>query len=145
MHSTSASKSLIKMLNRTSPRNESWGTLLVTVCQPDAASFIMALWAPPFSHIITSKVSPAHYRLISQSDNLSRRVLWGIISKAFLKCKKITTTAFPLSNEWVNYWVISHVQVWSVMLHLCLWVYICMRNMYFELADSPSLKWIFKL
>jgi len=42
MHSTPASRSLIKMLNRTGPRNEPWGEPLVTSHQPPVP-FITAL------------------------------------------------------------------------------------------------------
>ncbi|KAK4826226.1 hypothetical protein QYF61_006267 [Mycteria americana] len=39
------------------------------------------------------------YLLISQLDNLSRRVLGGTVSKAFLKFRKTTSTAFPSSTR----------------------------------------------
>jgi len=45
MLSTHASRSLVKMFNRTGPSIEPWGAALVTDCQPDVALFTMTCWA----------------------------------------------------------------------------------------------------
>jgi len=45
----SSSRSLMKMLNRTGPGIDPWGTPLVTGLQPDFMLLITMLWAQPFS------------------------------------------------------------------------------------------------
>jgi len=40
-----SSRSSIKILNRTGPSTDSWGTPLVTGCQLDLTSFTTILWA----------------------------------------------------------------------------------------------------
>lgn len=95
MQSTPASRSLTEMLNRTIPWSESLETLLVTSHQPDVALFASALWALPFSQFITQGNTNL---LSSQYEHLSRRIL-GMVSKALLKSRKITSTAFPSSKQ----------------------------------------------
>ncbi|KAJ7428537.1 hypothetical protein BTVI_00320 [Pitangus sulphuratus] len=53
MDSIPSSRSLIKMLNRTGPITDPWGTPLVTSRQLDAALFTSTLWAWPSSQFLT--------------------------------------------------------------------------------------------
>ena len=92
MHSTPASSLLTDILKRTGPRIEPWGTSLVIGCQPDIASFSTTFWALPFSQLFTQCTTNP---IIPQFDNLSRRILWGTVSKALLKSRKTASTTFP--------------------------------------------------
>jgi len=74
----------MNVLNSTGPRIEPWGTPRVSSYQPDAAPLTTTLWALPFSQFFTQCTA---YLLISQLDNLSRRMLWGTVSKALLKSR----------------------------------------------------------
>ena len=47
MHLSSASRSFIKMLKKTGPTMEPWGTQLVSCCQPDVTPFTISLWTQP--------------------------------------------------------------------------------------------------
>lgn len=87
------------MLIRTVPRTEPRRTLLVTGYQSDVALFTTILWALPSSQFITQN---SMNLLISQLDNLSRRMLWGAVPKALLKWRKITSTAILSSTKWVT-------------------------------------------
>lgn len=71
MHSSPASRSLIKMSNWTGPRIGPWGVPLMTSYETDVAPFTTAVWALPPSQFITECYM---YLLISQLDNLSRRM-----------------------------------------------------------------------
>ncbi|KAK4823665.1 LOW QUALITY PROTEIN: hypothetical protein QYF61_005017 [Mycteria americana] len=53
VHSIASSRSLIKILNRTGPSTEPWGTPLVTSCQVDLTPFTTTLWARPSSQFFT--------------------------------------------------------------------------------------------
>ncbi|KAJ7413852.1 hypothetical protein WISP_87945 [Willisornis vidua] len=53
--SISSSRLSIKMLNRTGPTTDPWGTPLVTGLQLDAALFTNTLWAKPSSHLLTQQ------------------------------------------------------------------------------------------
>jgi len=59
--------------------------------------------------------------VILQLYNLSVRLLSWTVSKTLLKLKKIYIHCLPLPTKYINYWVISHVQVGSVKSHLCVW------------------------
>lgn len=69
-------KSLIEMLNRTGQRTEPCETLLVTGCQPDAASFTKNLWALEFS-LFTTK---CNMNLLNSS--YPKRCYKGLLSKS---------------------------------------------------------------
>ncbi|KAK4818658.1 hypothetical protein QYF61_017266 [Mycteria americana] len=55
VHSIPSSRSLIKMLNRTGPSTEPWGTPLVTGRQVDLTPFTTTLWAQPCSQFFTQQ------------------------------------------------------------------------------------------
>ncbi|KAK4827132.1 hypothetical protein QYF61_014526 [Mycteria americana] len=55
VHSIPSSRSLIKILNRTGPNTEPWGTPLVIGCQLDLTPFTTALCAQPSSHVFTQR------------------------------------------------------------------------------------------
>ena len=61
VHSNSASKSLMKKLNKTGPSTDPWWTALVTGLQVDSAPLTTTLWVLPFSHnpiVIPLKSTP---------------------------------------------------------------------------------------
>ncbi|KAK4817624.1 LOW QUALITY PROTEIN: hypothetical protein QYF61_021527, partial [Mycteria americana] len=55
VHSIPLSRSLIKILNRTGPSTEPWGTPLVTGRQLDLTPFTTTLWARPSSQFFTQQ------------------------------------------------------------------------------------------
>ncbi|KAF1629452.1 Serine/threonine-protein phosphatase 4 regulatory subunit 4, partial [Eudyptes filholi] len=55
VHSISLSRSLIKILNRTGPSTEPWGTPLVTSRQLDLTPFTTTLWARPSRQFFTHR------------------------------------------------------------------------------------------
>lgn len=65
--------------------------------QSDVVSFGTTLWALPFRQYFTEHTMNLP---IPQLDNLSRRMLWGIVSKALLKSRTISAT-FPWSTRLV--------------------------------------------
>lgn len=87
-HSAPAPRWLISILGRTGPRMDPRGALLVTKCHTDAAPGITTL-----SHALQPVLHPCTViPLVSQLDNLPRRMLWG--TKILLKSEKGTSTAF---------------------------------------------------
>ncbi|KAJ7399991.1 hypothetical protein BTVI_109665 [Pitangus sulphuratus] len=85
LDSISSSRSSTKMLNRTGPSTDPWGTPLVTDHQLDAAPFTSTLWARPSSQFLTQHRVP----LSKPWDaSFSRSMLWDIMSKALLKSKR---------------------------------------------------------
>ena len=99
VHSTPASRSLIKLLNRASPGVAPWGTPLVTSHQPDAAPFTATIWVLLFRQFFSQC---AIYLLIPQLEHLSRGMLWATVSKALLKSRKLTSTACPSPTRQVT-------------------------------------------
>lgn len=93
------SRLLIDILNRTVFRTAPWGALLVTSCKPDVSPFIKTLWALPFSLFFTKH---SVYLLTWQLESLSRRMLWGRASKAWLKSRKTSFTAYCSSTNQVT-------------------------------------------
>ncbi|CAM9595396.1 unnamed protein product, partial [Bubo scandiacus] len=74
--------SSIKMLNRSGPKTEPWGTPLMTGSQLDLTLFTTTLWARPSSQFFTQQsVCPSKPRAAS----FARRMLWETVSKALLK------------------------------------------------------------
>ncbi|KAK4816403.1 LOW QUALITY PROTEIN: hypothetical protein QYF61_016720 [Mycteria americana] len=60
VHSICLARSLIKILNRTGPNTEPWGTSLVTGRQLDLTPFTTTLWAQPSSqHFTQQRVHPS--------------------------------------------------------------------------------------
>ncbi|KAK4811045.1 hypothetical protein QYF61_015749 [Mycteria americana] len=55
VHSIPSSRSLIKILNKTGPKTEPWGTSLVTSRQLDLTPFTTTLWARPSSQFLPSE------------------------------------------------------------------------------------------
>jgi len=77
-----SSISLRKMLSKTGPKAEHWGTPLVTGRQLDLTPFTTTLCARPFSQFfIQRRVHPSK----PWAASFSRRMLWGTVSKALLK------------------------------------------------------------
>jgi len=58
---------LIKLLNRTGPDTEPWGTAFLTGYQLDLSPFTTTLWAWPSSEVLPSKdyTHPSHEQLVS--------------------------------------------------------------------------------
>ncbi|KAK4827472.1 hypothetical protein QYF61_018708 [Mycteria americana] len=52
-HSIPSSRSSIKILNKSGPKTEPWGTPLVTGCQLDLTPFTTTLWVQPSSQFFT--------------------------------------------------------------------------------------------
>jgi len=76
-----SSRSSIKILNRTGPSTNPWGTPLVTGRQLDLTPFTTTLWARPSSQFLTqSRV----YLSKPRTASLCRRILWETVSKALL-------------------------------------------------------------
>ncbi|KAK4826053.1 hypothetical protein QYF61_004168 [Mycteria americana] len=74
VHSIPSSRSLIKILNRTGPNSEPWGTALVTGRQLDLTPFTTTLWAWPSSQFFTqqrilSAIPPGGGRPVPRFDN----------------------------------------------------------------------------
>lgn len=85
-------------MNRIGLRIEPWGTLLVTGHQPGVDLFPATLATLQLSQFIT------HCGMslcVSHLDHLSRRMLWGTVSKALLKSGNITFPAFLSSTKQV--------------------------------------------
>lgn len=78
------------MLNWTGPSTEPWGAALVTDCQPDVALFTVY-------DLLSSGAQRSVNLFVLLLDRLFRRMLWGMIWKAFLK-----STTFLSSIKWVN-------------------------------------------
>ena len=78
-HSIPSYRSLLKMLNKTGPKTEPWGTPLVISCQLDLMPFTTTLCTWPFSQFfIHRRVHPSK----PWTASFSRRMLWGTVSKA---------------------------------------------------------------
>ena len=92
IHSTPAYRSPTIPLNRINPRNEPWRMLLVIVHQSDVAPFTRTFWTLLSRHFITQHQVNL---FISQLNNLSRRIPWGMVSKVLLKYRMITFAVFP--------------------------------------------------
>ncbi|KAK4821248.1 hypothetical protein QYF61_016547 [Mycteria americana] len=67
-HSIPSSRSLIKILNRTGPKTEPWGTPLVTGCQLDLTPFTTTLWAQPSSQFFTHCTHAMDNRNLCKQD-----------------------------------------------------------------------------
>lgn len=77
-----------------------WEVSLVTSCQLDFVLLIISLWAQWESQFFTHFHSVVHL-LSSYLTNLAIRLLWGTMSKAVLKLRYTTFSAFPLFTELV--------------------------------------------
>ena len=76
VHSISASRLLIKILNRTDPRIEPWGMLLVTGYWPDVIPLTTTLWALALQPVL----HPAHGHLTAgllQKDTVTQKPYWN--------------------------------------------------------------------
>ena len=82
VHSIPSSRSLIKMLKRSGPSIEPWGTLLVTGHLLDLTPLTATHWAWPSSQCFTQRsVHPSR----PWATSFSTRMLEGTVSKALLK------------------------------------------------------------
>ncbi|CAN0178455.1 unnamed protein product, partial [Bubo scandiacus] len=77
-----SSRSSIKMLNRSGPKTEPWGTPLVTGRQLELTPLTTTLWARPSSQFfIQRSVCPSK----PQAASFTKRMLWETVSKSLLK------------------------------------------------------------
>ena len=96
VHSNSLSRSVINVFNRTGPNIEPCGTPLVTGHQLDLTPFTTTLWAQPSSQFfIQRRVRPSKPRAVT----FPRRMLWETVTKALLKFRQTTSTAFLSSTK----------------------------------------------
>uniref|UniRef100_A0A803TCZ3 Reverse transcriptase domain-containing protein n=1 Tax=Anolis carolinensis TaxID=28377 RepID=A0A803TCZ3_ANOCA len=97
--SSPSSKSLIKMLNRTRPRIEPCDTPLVSSFQDEEDSLASTLWVHSLSQL------QIHLTVVLPSPHLTSlfaRRSWGTLSKALLKSRYPTSTAFPASTQLIS-------------------------------------------
>jgi len=96
VYSNPASRLPINTSNRTGPRTEPRGT------PPDwsPAGYSLVHYNPAFQGWKKFFIQRTMNSLILQLDNLSRR--WGTVSKAWLKSRKTTFSAFPSSSRWAT-------------------------------------------
>jgi len=84
VHSVPSSRSLMKMLNRTGPSTDPWGTPLVSSLKLDFMSQITTLWGWLFSsfsvHLTVCSSSPYF-------NSFSMRLLWKTVSAALLESR----------------------------------------------------------
>lgn len=85
--------SLAKIWNRIGPRTEPYKLPSVMGHQPRIPSFAAILWALLLSHFITQHCVVL---FILQVHNLSRRILWGMVSLS--KSRKNTPTTYHSST-----------------------------------------------
>lgn len=103
MHSTPASRSLINTLNRTGSRVNPWGTLMVLSARCSSMDYNPMDYNPLSSAIeLIHNAASSVCLFMSQLDSLSRKVLRGVVSRALLKSRKITSADFPLYTKWVT-------------------------------------------
>ena len=74
-----SSRSSVKILNRTGPSTDPWGTPLVTGRQLDLTPFATTLWAQPSSQFLTQ---PRVHLSKPRTASFCRRILWETVSKA---------------------------------------------------------------
>lgn len=83
----------LKVWNSAGPRIEPWRTPLVTVHQPDAASF-----TKPFEQYCWASSSPSKkWTCLPHRWTLFRRMSWRMVSKALLKSKNTTLSQTEIS------------------------------------------------
>lgn len=103
MHSTPVSRSLINTLNRTGSRVNPWGTLMVLSARCSSMDYNPMDYNPLSSAIELIHNAASNVCLfMSQLDSLSRKVLRGVVSRALLKSRKITSADFPSYTKWVT-------------------------------------------
>ena len=88
-HSIPLSRSLIKILNRTSSSTNPWGTPLVTSHQLDLTPLTITLWAQPSSQSFNQQIVSKAW-----AASFYRRIMWETASKALLKSRMMSTAFF---------------------------------------------------
>ena len=86
-------------LKKTGPKIEPCRFPLVNGHQPDVTPFTITLRTWPVSQLFTHCIVLLSSCML---DDLFRRILWEIVSKAFLKSKKITSAGFLWAMRWVT-------------------------------------------
>lgn len=118
MQQIPSARSFIKILNKTSPKPESWGTPLVPGWQLDLTPFTTMLWIWQLSHFFNQC---SVHSSKPWAASFPRRMLWEIVSNIILKSRQITSPAKYNTNanrtliltdiKVQGFWSIPNIQV----------------------------------